>query len=183
MTGKTHAIIGLNTLWLIPITQLDFTPLVIPVAAIAALLPDLDASESMAKNLSVSFGTSRHRISIKPFWIFAVVLSKIFKHRGWLHSWVAILAVAAASFAIFPPENIVYPVIIVAAYTSHLLSDALTKHGIQFFLPINTPVSLLPRFLRVRTGGVIDTLLFVGGAMTFAWFVFRQWQSGWTPFS
>ena len=81
---STHALSGINTLWLLAplppeILGYDFGVLA-AYATLGALLPDLDASESKIKHLKVP-GTH-----IKPFLPLAQVVSRSDQHRGLLHS-------------------------------------------------------------------------------------------------
>lgn len=165
MTGKTHAVIGANTLWLIqPMLGQTIQPLLIPLAMLAALLPDLDASESTIKHLHIKIAG----VKVEPFYLPAVIFSKLFRHRGWLHSAVAILVVGGLSFALLSRYDILYPLVITFGYTSHILSDALTISGVHFFLPMKTELHLLPKPLRIKTGGLLDTLFFIGGVLGIA---------------
>lgn len=79
-------------------------------------------------------------------------------HRGWTHAPPVAIAVTvlACAFgpALFPALPGVGPAF-AAGYISHLASDALTIRGIPLWWPGNNQPSLhlLPRPLRVRTGG------------------------------
>lgn len=167
MTGKTHAAIGANVVWLLTLTTLSINPLLIAVGALAALLPDLDASESTIKHLKVNVG----RIRIEPFYLPALLFSALFKHRGWLHSATAIIIVAFLSWLGFSRYDIAVPLVITLGYASHLVADACTISGIQFFLPIQSELHLLPKPLRIRTGSVIDSVLFAVASLGVVYFV------------
>lgn len=89
----------------------------VAVAAAASMLPDID---------SVSSKLGR---KLPPF---AVVLSFIFHHRGFMHS-------------IFPPLLLYFiisrisPLIaaaVLVGYVSHLLMDATTTNGVKFLYPL-----------------------------------------------
>lgn len=157
MTGKTHAAIGANTVWFLTLTAIPINPTYIGLAALAALLPDLDASESMIKHVSIRIG----RIRVPIFYPFALLFSHLFRHRGWLHSGVAILIVAGLSWWGLSSFGSGVPLVITLGYASHLLADACTISGIHFFLPIQSEFHLLPKPLRIRTGSMIDHLLFL----------------------
>lgn len=165
MTGKTHAAIGANSIWVLKLTSLTYTPLLIGVAALAALLPDLDASESMIKHLEIDLGTRRQHFRVKPFYLVALVMSHLFRHRGWLHSGVAIIIVAVASWFGLRQFGLAYPLMITIGYASHLLADALTISGIHFFLPAKNELHLLPKPLRIRTGSWVDTTLLIAAGV------------------
>jgi len=104
---------------------LDVNPILfLLVAAFAGLLPDIDHSGSKLGRYV-------------PF------VGMIFKHRGFLHS-------------IFPPiilyvllagvhETVALAVFV--GYISHLIGDAITKHGIYPFAP----------FSKFRIRGIIET--------------------------
>lgn len=169
MTGKTHAAIGANTVWLLTFTSLTVSPLLVAVGSLAALLPDLDASESTIKHVRVKIAG----FQIEPFYIPALLFSTLFKHRGWLHSAVAIIVVAVLSWFGFSSYDIVIPFVITIGYASHLLADACTISGIRFFLPMQTELHLLPKPLRIRTGNIVDQLLFLGGVAGVALFLLR----------
>lgn len=166
MTGKTHAMVGANAVWFLALTDLAPDPWLIPLGAFTALLPDLDASESMAKHLEVGFGTRRSRVAVKPLAPLAFVLSRLFRHRGWLHSWLAVVVVAGVSVLALGRYGPAYPLVATLGYLSHLAIDALTKSGIDFLLPLRSKVALLPKPFRVRTGGAVDMGLFLVGALT-----------------
>ena len=88
-------------------------------------------------------------------------------HRGWTHAPPVALALTAASLAIGPvlaPSLRGVGAAFAAGYISHLLADALTIRGIPLWLPGKTEPSLhlLPRPLRVRTGGAGERLFNLG---------------------
>jgi membrane-bound metal-dependent hydrolase YbcI (DUF457 family) len=76
MTGRTHAVAGVATLWVLhglPATS-TFLAALVPLAALGALLPDLDASRSTIRSLQ--FG------GVTPFSPLARLLSQTLGHRG-----------------------------------------------------------------------------------------------------
>lgn len=84
MMWRTHALFGIGSLWLLSplpaeILGYDIGTLA-AVAALGALLPDLDAAESKIKHLKI-LGTN-----IKPFLLPAQVVYGSEQHRGLLHS-------------------------------------------------------------------------------------------------
>jgi membrane-bound metal-dependent hydrolase YbcI (DUF457 family) len=96
------------------------------------------------------------------------MFSTFFRHRGWLHSGVAIIAVAAVSWWALGQFGAVYPLLITLGYTSHILADATTVSGVQFYLPATNELHLLPKPLRIVTGSIIDTLIFIAGSLGLA---------------
>lgn len=84
MTWRTHALFGISSLWLLAplpaeILQANMGVLT-AAAALGALMPDLDASESKIKHLKIP------NTQIKPFLLPALVVSRTDQHRGLLHS-------------------------------------------------------------------------------------------------
>lgn len=80
MTWPTHAVLGINTLWLLAplppeIVGLNMGVLVM-CATLGALLPDLDASESKVKHLKIPGS------QFKPFLLPAQVVHRTNQHRG-----------------------------------------------------------------------------------------------------
>ncbi len=127
MTWPTHALIGIHSLWLrapLPPEFLGYDlGTLAACAALGALLPDLDASESKIKHLKL-LGTN-----FKPFLLPAQVVHRTDQHRGLLHSlWglgLAILVVAPAAFWM----GWASVAALLLGYASHLLGDAATKSG------------------------------------------------------
>ncbi len=166
MTWRTHALIGISSLWL-----LDAVPhaisagegasnvgLLAAVAAFGALLPDLDAAQSRIKHLSPGWG-------IEPFALPAQLLHRAFGHRGLLHSGVGLalftilLALPLALWWGWQPS-----VALALGYASHLAADACTRTGIPlFYVPLLYPrrrrFFLLPLGLRFVTGSEAEGVL------------------------
>ncbi len=91
----------------------------IAVAALFSILPDIDMVKSKA---------GKH---LQPF---STVISFIFRHRGFLHSFVF------AALVYLGMRYLVSPQIAAAAavgYSSHLALDALTKEGIKPLFPLS----------------------------------------------
>ncbi len=159
MTWPTHALLGINTLWLLtPLSPellgYDFGTLA-ACAAFGALLPDLDASESKIKHLKIP-GTK-----FKPFLLPAQVVSRTDQHRGLLHS---LWGVGLATLIVTPISLWVgwAPVaVLLFGYISHLLGDASTKIGIRVFYPSATRFYLLPQGWRITTGSFAEEALLV----------------------
>ena len=79
-------------------------------------------------------------------------------HRGWTHAPPLAIAVTAGSLALAPyllPNLRGVGAAFAAGYLSHLAADALTIRGIPLWWPgaSKRTLHLLPRGLRVRTGG------------------------------
>ena len=86
---------------------------------IGSILPDIDHQNS----------------SINKLMPVTNILPKIFKHRGLFHSVFAVAGIIAL-FSIFSQQIFGYYLAI--GYTAHLLSDAMTKMGVNVFYPFTT---------------------------------------------
>lgn len=142
MTWPTHILFGISSLWLLTALPpnwigYDWGTLA-ALAALGALLPDLDASESKIKHLRIP------NTQFKPFMLPSQVVSRTDQHRGLLHSlWglgMAALIVAPIAWVGWAPVTA-----LLLGYTSHLLGDSATKSGIRLFI-LNRHVSIF--FLR-----------------------------------
>lgn len=161
MTWRTHALVGVTSLWLLEIVPHAIDPnaatgnigLLAAVAALGALLPDLDAADSKVKHLSLGGG-------VAPFALPALVLHRAFGHRGLLHS-----AMGLALFGLLvclplsfwwggPPSLALW-----LGYASHLTADACTRAGIPFLYPNRRRTFLLPPRLRFVTGSPAEDAL------------------------
>ena len=172
MLWRTHALIGINSLWLLelipPGIERGNLALLLGVAAFGALLPDLDARESKIKHLSVA--------RIKPFYLPALAIHRQLGHRGFSHSLsaLALVAVAAAGFngALYYSNLPLASfwawqasAALVLGYASHLAADASTKSGIPllyvpWLYPHKKRYHLLPPSLRFTTGSEAEEVLF-----------------------
>ncbi len=165
MRGTTHATVGANVVWILILFNIVVEPWFIIIGAISALLPDLDASESKIKNLRIGGYIGRTKIWFKPFLPIAFVISSIFCHRGVMHSMLILVLFSIGLTSVIPQTYSSITLVIILGYLSHLILDALTKSGIEFLWPIKKRLGLLPKTLRVRTGGIIDNIfLLVGSA-------------------
>lgn len=152
--GRTHLLIGVGSLWLLRLSPDTLTPdtiaPLVACAALGALLPDLDASNSMIKHLSVA--------RIQPFAPLAIVLSRDLGHRGATHSLVGWLVFAILTFPLALWQPTLW-LALVLGYGSHLAADSCTKSGIPFLHPRRTRYHLLPRSLRFTTGSLAEEAL------------------------
>lgn len=144
MRGGTHALAGV----LIALTMThNSQPIdglaVVMCGAIGALLPDLDHPKSAISR--------RVKILGAPIRLFVA-------HRGALHGLLAVFLAFMACLTI--PVNLrLYGLAAAAGYASHVALDALTISGVPLLWPYRRRFHLLP----LRTGGVVERLLFVGG--------------------
>ena len=111
---------------------------VIATAMLFSVLPDIDTVKSKAGK------------ALQPF---STVVSFVFRHRGFLHSFIF------AAIVYFGIRYILSPAIAAAAvigYSSHLFLDSLTKEGIMPFWPLSK--MKLQGF--IKTGGLAEKLVF-----------------------
>ncbi len=130
------------------------------LAAAAALLPDLDAQRSKVRSLSLG--------PIKPLDPLGGLLYAAWGHRGPLHS---LLGLAIFGLACALPLAVAwgwqYGTTLVLGYGSHLMLDAMTRHGVPL-LPtrgkggrwgLKRRRHLLPPALRFVTGSQAEDVL------------------------
>ena len=167
MVGSTHALVGLTTLTAVQTisTQMGH-PLVQPhvtegiptgfvlcagAAILGALLPDLDAEDSSILRDLGKWG-----------WLIKLGMKLLnVKHRGVLHSGLAVVLVSVIAEVIgraigFGDVGLAFGL----GYFSHvILTDAMTIAGVPLLWPSPYRFHLLPRFLRIRTGGIVERLV------------------------
>ena len=162
MMGRTHAFAGICSLWLlVPIPHLltheNFSPL-ITVAAVGALIPDLDATQSLIRSTQVA--------GIRPFVPIAALLHGTFGHRGLIHSAFGLLL-----FCLLVALPLVFwwgtvpSLVLAVGYASHLAADACTKSGIPLLYPRKARFHLLPSPLRLSTGSQAEDAVLAVFAM------------------
>lgn len=157
MRGPTHALGGAATALLFIVAPIPHTtPLLMlsGIAAFAALFPDLDNSESTLEHITIG--------GIEPFKIPAFFIDKLFKHRGFLHSLLAVALLSFILLGFFPmlPTDIVIAVLL--GYLSHLFLDGITPVGVPWLYPWENQFALLPKFLCIRTGSFMENIFFIG---------------------
>ena len=120
-------------------------------AILGALMPDLDAEDSaILRDIGIWGGLVKIGMHI-----FGV------KHRGVLHSGAAILAIVVlagmvGSWLGYRDVGLAFAL----GYFSHVaIADAMTISGVPILWPHNFRLHLLPRFMRIRTGGVVEKLV------------------------
>lgn len=160
MKWYTHAAAGANVVWLTTLfgEPTQASAFYIALGAFAALLPDIDASWRGAKIHYVAGGILGG-------------LKGVFRHRGFFHSFICIdlLFLLTLPFGWFYDPFI--PLIITSGYASHPFIDCWNA-GMQWFYPLKTNVTFVPKFLRFRVGSSGDTLFFVMGVLGLVVFVF-----------
>lgn len=147
MTAQGHLLFSVTCTLLAH--RLQLTPaladaslwLLVPVALASALLPDLDHPNSL--------------LGRRLPWI-SGPLSRLFGHRGFTHS---LLAVGAGIWGLgqFQPPGALAEVVkdgLIIGYLSHLLGDWLTPAGIPLFWPLRRRYRL--PFLPLKSGGAFE---------------------------
>jgi len=120
---------------------------------LGALAPDIDAERSEIKGTLGLLGS----VSGLLLTLFGVC------HRGLTHYGLTGLAVLLVGSLLggrlgYADVGLAFGL----GYLSHLLADALTLSGVPLLWPLPGNVHLLPRSLRLRTGGLAEQILFLG---------------------
>lgn len=179
MTGRTHdlaAVTALNYIFVTqPLHEISFATVFVAVGAnlIGGLAPDLDqVTSDLWQRLPAGSIIGR---------LIAPVLGS---HRYISHSIIGILLtgfvlrhlLAAMHTVLLVDMNIVWSAFMIG-YLSHLVTDMLTKDGVPWFFPIPLRIGIPPlRFLRIKTGGVIEksfvfpTLMIANGYMMYSYY-------------
>jgi len=130
------------------------------IAALAALLPDLDAPRSKIRSLALG--------PFRPLDPLGDLLHGAWGHRGPLHSLLGLIVfglICALPLALL--WGWVYGAAALLGYASHLALDAMTRHGVPL-LPargkdgrwdLRRRRHLLPRALRFVTGSAAEDVL------------------------
>ena len=125
MMGRTHAFLGVSSLWLLAPFPDALTPqTVAPLCALAAfgaLLPDLDAAESTIKSLRIG--------GIRPFAPLSVLAYRTWGHRGLLHSPLGLLLFGLVCVPVGVLWGVWPALALWLGYASHLAGDACHPHG------------------------------------------------------
>lgn len=170
MMGRTHAMLGISSLWLLTLlpSQVITTNwgVLVTCAALGSLLPDLDAAESLLKHLNVA--------GVKPFLLPAQALHQQLGHRGLLHSLLgwslfSVVLLPVALYAGWQPW-----LVMSIGYGSHLLADACTRSGIPLYYPSAQVCRVLPRALTFTTGSPAEEMVFVLAAASVFWLLLFQ---------
>lgn len=158
MNGRTHAVIGANTVW-IPVLlgyQLEYSFLLLLAGTIGGLLPDMDAPKALIHTVSKGFLETFKRVS---------------HHRGFFHSIFGMLVLGIISFVALQKIHPLMPFVFIAGYTSHCIIDGLTIGGVRYLFPLKKKQYLLPKQIRVRVGGIFDHILFAVGLFGIVFFI------------
>lgn len=162
MMGRTHAFLGVSSLWLLAPFPGALTSQTIAslctLAALGALLPDLDAAESTIKSLRLG--------NIRPFAPLSELAYKTWGHRGLLHSPLCLLLFALMCVPVGLLWGIWPALALWLGYASHLAGDASTRTGIPAWP--NHPYKrwwLVPRPIRLITGSPEEEIVFALAAV------------------
>jgi membrane-bound metal-dependent hydrolase YbcI (DUF457 family) len=158
--GRTHALAGISTLWLLSVVPggiagdaaTNNAGFLAAVAAVGSLLPDLDASQSKLRSWSVG--------GVRPFVPLSTVINRAWGHRGLLHSAVGLAIAGVFSLGLVPLWGWQPSVALWLGFASHLAADACTRSGIPFLPRNDRRYHLLPERLRFVTGSPEEDLLF-----------------------
>ena len=151
LTGKTHLTFGIGTgVLAATLINPDSTALgigMMGMTMLGSLAPDIDSRTS--------------KIS-KKMKVLSVVTSKMFGHRGFIHSPICMLLIYFVTIAILNKYNATQYVNLLYAfligYGGHLFLDLLTKGGIPLLYPFSRKKFHLTNF---KTGGKAEKILFI----------------------
>jgi inner membrane protein len=157
MTWRTYALLGISSLWLmapVPAEVLGYdVGTLAAVAALGALLPDLDASESSIKHLKV-LGTQ-----FKSFLVPAQVVHASEQHRGLLHSLAGLDMIGVMATPMILWIGWAPVVALLLGYASHLQADSATRTGILLLYPCRSRYDLLPKGWCITTDSLAEEVL------------------------
>jgi len=172
LTWPTHAAGGITSLWLLAlvpgaVTGQTIGPLAL-LAAGAVLLPDLDAQRSKIRSLRIG--------PVRPLDPLGALVYGAWGHRGPLHSLPGLAAFGlACALPLARQWGGEYGAAVLLGYGSHLLLDAMTRHGVPLWPArgrdgrwgLRRRQHLLPRRLRFVTGSSAEDVLqaFLFGAV------------------
>ena len=182
MLGRTHIAIALAATAVI-INDPSKMPLDLTIAAVSAILPDIDTQGSMLRHkLSKYAGILSLPILLvigyllfihNYFSLFSLILYTTYlifafvgHHRGFTHSLLGFTLFALILF--MSDKAIILPAII--GYASHLIADLLTPSGIPIFYPYEKNFKIP----IVKTGSLTDLLVGFTFGLTFITIVFKK---------
>ncbi len=159
MKGTTHLTLGALSSFVV-MSQGDFQLVYLVFGALGGLWPDIDASDAKIGHIGIGRGPNK----IKPFRIFTLIFSTLFKHRGWVHSLLGLgvftflLSFILINFTEW--DYVILPFCFALGYLSHLLSDSITYSGVPLFFPLyRKKIHVVPESLRIETGSTVENTL------------------------
>jgi len=114
------------------------------IACIGGIIPDIDYRKSWAA---------------RKIWPLNWILSFVLKHRGFIHTIYPPVIVGA--MIVYLGGTKIYAIAFMLGYIVHLMLDMLTHSGIRILHPIS---SIRLRGF-VKTGGIIDTSIFIASSV------------------
>ncbi|HEY3412820.1 MAG TPA: restriction endonuclease [Armatimonadota bacterium] len=155
MMFRTHAMLAVSSLWLMQVVPPGIGPAtagtVSVTAVFGAMLPDLDASESVIRSIGIG--------GVRPFDPMGYAAHSAWGHRGPLHSTYGLAAILVAGLLAVPWWGWQPSAALWIGYASHLAADACTRSGIPFLPWRKRRFHLLPKNLRLLTGSQAEDLL------------------------
>ena len=156
MTWRTHLAVGVNALWVAPFFRpIDQSILILlPVAMLASLLPDIDATAAKIHFLGGGiFGIFR-----------GAFYGKYFHHRGLMHSLPVTVLLFIILLVVFHNSVPALAYVFAASYFSHAVIDGFNT-GVGYLYPfLYKRFGLIPKFLRTPVDGLLDRTLFLFAA-------------------
>ena len=177
MRNRTHQAVG-AAVTLAVCAAADSSGLVAAAAVCASLLgsrlPDADQPGArIHRRTRLERRSIVVRLAGRVLRLPMTIFAALAQHRGaahWLVSGAATaIFLAGTAGALWPPLRL--PIFIGAScgYSAHLLADACTPHGAPLLGPFSARrVHLLPRRMRVVTGGAGDLLVLMAATVTAA---------------
>lgn len=158
MKGITHATIGAAgglAVALAVSAPIEETLYLTGLSAFAALFPDIDHPNSTIRRKTGILGMSL-------FWL---------SHRGITHTLLALMLFGLTAVTLLPEK--IWAVAAVVGYASHIIADMATIAGVPVFWPLSAANwHLLPRIVRVRTGGIAESLIEAAFVLLTAYMVY-----------
>ncbi|OQX55275.1 MAG: hypothetical protein B5M53_04455 [Candidatus Cloacimonas sp. 4484_209] len=138
MMSFTHTVFGVLILELFgSVLGIEITTVVIAVAVLFSLLPDIDHPRSAVG------------ILLFPFSKF---ISERYGHRTITHSMMTFIPLCIFALVLIPVSGVPVAFAMVVGYLSHLISDGMTEMGCPLLYPDPRPFWFLPKSLLVKTG-------------------------------
>ena len=180
MTGRTHDLVAFTTLSYITLTQpvqhISLGTIIFAFTAnmIGGLTPDIDQP------------TAKLWHEIPAGSIFGKILSPLFGgHRFISHSIIGIIlfgflsnfVLQLASHTILINMTLVWWSFMIG-YVSHLVIDTFTHEGVPWLFPIPWKIGIPPvKFLRVKTGGLIEKAIIFPGFVMLTIFIYYTYYA------
>jgi membrane-bound metal-dependent hydrolase YbcI (DUF457 family) len=158
MQGKTHVAVGLAAGTAVTLAGGGPEGAEWLALAFGSVAPDLDGRESLASTPSAwlpRFIPFPRLLDKLVGFIFRIP-ANIFGHRNTLHYPV----VAVGLYGLGASMGLGWLRWLAVGYATHIIADSLTKQGVPWLGPLSSrDYGILPRFLRLTTGGFIEGLV------------------------